>query len=152
MLWSYALKHLHGELVVVRRGICAGEHGRKLILARRYLLMLRFCKHAKLPQLPVKLRHKRLYPCVQRAEVVIVQLLALGRFGAEKRPSAQHKVASFCPKLLINKKVFLLRADRRVYPFYIFPAHRAHEPQRLAAYKLHRAQKRRFFIQRIPVV
>ena len=152
VLGGYALHQLHYKLVMVSCAVCPAEHGRKLVLPGRYLFMLGFCKHAQLPQFPVQLRHERLHAGIERAVIMVVQLLALGALRAEKRPAAEHKVPALCPKRLIHKEVFLLRAYAWRNALYILPAHGVHKAQRFFIDKLGGAQQRRFFVQRVAVI
>ena len=72
------LHDLHGKLVVVGGDVRGGEDGGKLVLRGSHLVVLGFCRYAQLPELVVQLLHKGCNPGLDAAEVVIVQLLALG--------------------------------------------------------------------------
>ena len=74
--------------------------------------MLGFGKHAKLPELLVKLLHKSRNAGLYRAEIVVVQLLPLRGLRAEERSAAVNKVGAFFVYFFIYKEIFLLGANR----------------------------------------
>ena len=89
-LWSVAM------FVVVKIGAsscCAGCD----------LVVLGLGKHAELPQLFVQLLHERGNPGLDCAEVVIFQLLALGRLGAEQRAARVDEVRALVVKRLYRQ-------------------------------------------------
>ena len=77
------LHDLHGQLVVIRGDVCHGENGSQLVLRGRYLIVLRFGQNTQLPQLRVQILHVGFYPGLDSTEIVVIQLLSLGRLGAE---------------------------------------------------------------------
>ena len=83
---------LHDELVLVARGVGVDVDGSHLVLAGRDLVVLGLGEHAELPQLFVKLLHESADAGTERAEIMVVQLLALRRLGAEQRAAAQTQV------------------------------------------------------------
>ena len=83
---------LHDELVLVARGIGVGVDGGHLVLAGCDLVVLGLGEHAELPQLFVKLLHESADAGTERAEIMVVQLLALRRLGAEQRAAAQAQI------------------------------------------------------------
>ena len=132
----------------VRRGIDAG----KLVLRGGDLVMLGFRRNAELPQLLVQLVHKRRHAGLDRTEIMVVQLLPLGRAGAEQRPSRINQVGTALINAAVNEKVFLLRADVRAHRSGLRVAEEAENAQRLNADRVHAAQKRRFLVDRLAAV
>ena len=63
---------------------------RHLELAGRDLVVAGLGRDAEAPQLAVEIHHEGEDPLADRAEVLVLQLLALGRRGAEQRPPGQH--------------------------------------------------------------
>ena len=83
---------LHDELVLVARGVGVGVDGGHLVLAGRDLVVLGLGEYAELPQLLVQLLHVSAHARAEGAEVVVVQLLTLGRLCAEERAAAQLQI------------------------------------------------------------
>ena len=74
--------------------------------------MLGFRENTELPQLVVEILHIREDARLDRTEVVIVELLTLGRTSAEERAACIDQILALCVQLLGNKEVFLLGSDR----------------------------------------
>ena len=83
---------LHDELVLVARGVGVGVDGGHLVLAGGDLVVLGLGEHAELPQLFIELLHVSAHAGTERAEVVVVQLLALRGLGAEQGAAAQAQI------------------------------------------------------------
>jgi hypothetical protein len=75
----------HGDV----RGL---EDRRQLELARRHLVVTGLHGHAEAVELALDLGHERQHARRDRAEVVVLELLALGRAGAEERAVAREQV------------------------------------------------------------
>ena len=84
VLLSGFLHDFHGQLVVVVGNIGGCKDRRQLVLRGSHLVMLGLCEHAELPQLLIKLLHIRRNAGLDGAEIVVIQLLTLGRLRAEK--------------------------------------------------------------------
>ncbi len=89
---GHLLHDLHGQLVVVGGDVGSGIDGRQLVLGGSDLVVLRLGQDAQLPQLLVQVRHIRRHAGLDDAEIVVVQLLPLGRLRAEQRPAAEHQI------------------------------------------------------------
>ena len=74
--------------------------------------MLRFSQNAQLPKLLIQVGHVGLYPGLDRAEIVVIQLLALGGLGSEQGPAGVNEIAALIVYFLINKEILLLCAHR----------------------------------------
>ncbi len=98
-LWSAAM------LVVAKTG-------RHLELGRGHLVVLGFGGDAHLPQLDVKILHEGGNAILDRAEILVFQLLALGGGCAEKRSAAGQEIKALQIVLLFHQEIFLLGANR----------------------------------------
>ena len=144
-----ALHQLHGELIVVGGDVDGGEDRRQLVLCGSDLIVLGLGIDAQLPQLLVQLRHERLDALFDRAEVVVVELLTLGRTRAEEGASGIFQILAAFVNILVDQKVFLLGADSRVYAGDVGLAEEVQDPHALVVDAVHRAQQGGLFVQHI---
>ena len=86
------LHRLHDELVLIVGGVGVAVDGSHLVLTGGDLVVLGLGEHAELPQLLVQLLHVSAHARTEGAEVVVVQLLTLGRLCAEERAAAQLQI------------------------------------------------------------
>ena len=107
------LQHLHRQLLVVGADVRVLEDRRDLVLRRRDLVVARLDRHAELLQLALGLEHAGEDPLGDRAEVVVVELVALRRLGAEQRAARRDQVGALEVVLLVDQEVLLLGPDRR---------------------------------------
>jgi hypothetical protein len=105
------LQRLHQQHLMVARDVTRLEQGRDLILSRRHLVVPGLHRHAQPVQLPLGLGHKGEHPGRNGSEIVVFQLLALGRLGSEERPLAGQQVGPLVEQLAVHQEVFLLRSD-----------------------------------------
>jgi hypothetical protein len=108
------LQDLHRQLLVVRADVRVLEDRRELVLVRRDLVVARLDRHAELLQLALGLEHVGEDALGDRAEVVVVELVALRRLGPEERAAGVDEVRALVEVLLVDEEVLLLGADRRV--------------------------------------
>ena len=109
---------LHCQLVVVAGGVGIGVDGRGLVLSGGHLVVLGFGEDAQLPKLLVQLLHIGGDPGLDGAEIVVLQLLALGRLGAKEGPAREDQILPLIIHILVNQEIFLLRtylADDLLY-------------------------------------
>ena len=144
--------HLHGQLVVVRGDVCGGENGSHFVLGRGDLVVLRLGKHAQLPQLVVQLFHKGCNPGLDGAEIVVVQLLTLGRLGAEQGPAGVNQVFALVKGALVNEKILLLWTNGGLDGGRVFIAEELQHPHGLPVDGLHGAQQRGLLVQSLAAV
>ena len=85
---------LHHDHLVVGGDVAGLEQWRDLELERRHLVVTGLDRHAEPPELVLHLGHEGQDPGRDRAEVVVLELLALGRAGAEQGPLAGHEVGA----------------------------------------------------------
>ena len=110
---GYHLQGLHDDLVVIHRHIGLRVNRSQLMLCRRYLVVLGLGCHAQLPQLLVDFLHEGSDTLTDIAEVMIVQLLSLGRHSAEQGTAGVNQVFSLQIFCLVNQEVLLLRSYGR---------------------------------------
>ena len=143
-----ALHRLHDEHVVVGGEVGVLEDRRDLVLARGDLVVPRLDRHAELEQLELGLDHAGQDALGDGAEVLVLQLLALGRLGAEEGAAGVDQVGPGVVEVLVDQEVFLLGADggehlRRV------GAEELEDAQGLLRERLHRAEQRRLLVERL---
>ena len=85
------------------------------MLCGRHLVVLGLGQNAQLPELLVQLLHKGRNAGLDSAEIMVVQLLSLGRLGAEQRAAGKNQILALVIQLLIDQEIFLLRADGGTY-------------------------------------
>ena len=143
----HAFHRLHGELVLIHRDIAGAVNRRALMLRGSDLVVLRCGGDAHLPQLRIQIRHELTDAFADDAEVLILQLLSLGRGRAEERPSGIDQVAALEVALPVHYEVFLFRADGEQNPLRLLIPEKPQNPHRLLRQRLHGSQKRRFVVQ-----
>ena len=146
------LHDLHGQLVVVGSDVGGREDRRQLMLTRSNFVMLGLGVDAQLPELLVQFFHEGLDPRLDGAEVMVVKLLALGRFGAEKRPAGIDQVLPFQVHVPVHQEVLLLGTHVGDHPLDIRVAEELQDPHGLLVQGFHTPQQRGFLIQRLTAV
>ena len=152
MSGCHLLHDLHSQLVVVGGDVGSTVNRGKFMLGRGYLIMLRLGKDAELPQFPVQIRHILSHPGLDGAEIVIVHLLPFWRLCAKQRTAAEDQVLTLIEHGTVDQKVFLFRSNGGTDTFDILIAEQSDDPHRLLVQRLHGAQQRRLFIQRLSAV
>ena len=147
-----ALHALHGQLVVVGGDVGGGEDGGQLVLGRGGLVVLGLGHDAQLPQLLVQFLHEVRDPRLDGAEVVVVQLLALGGAGAVEGAAGVDQVLALFKDGLVDEKILLLRAHIGADGGDVLISEELQNPQALAVDGLHGAQQGRFLVQRLAPV
>ena len=102
---------LHDQHAVVGGEVGVLEDRGDLVLAGGDLVVPRLDRHAELEQLGLGLGHAGQDALGDGAEVLVFQLLALGRLGAEERPAGVDQVGPGVVEVLVDQEVFLLGAD-----------------------------------------
>ena len=115
---SNFLHYLHCKLVVVGSDICSIIDRRKFMLCRSNFIVLCLGKDAELPELSVQISHILCNSRLDRAEIVIVHFLSLGRHSTEESSSCHNEVFSLLPHITVNKEVFLLGTNGGLYTLY----------------------------------
>ena len=128
--------HAHDDHVVVRSDRGRLVDRRHLELARRDLVVAGLGRDPEPPELAVEIHHERQDPLADRAEVLVVELLALGRRGAEQRSSGQDEVRPLLSEPPVDQEVLLLWPDVREHPLGGRVAEPAQDPEGLPAERL----------------
>ena len=84
-------------------------------------------------------------------KVVVVQLLALGRHGAEEGPPAEDQILPLPVEGLVHQEILLFRAHHGGNPVGRYPEE-TEDPQGLLAEDLHRPQEGCLLVQRLAAV
>ena len=152
VLVSHLFQGLHNQLVVVHRHVAFRVDGSQLMLSGSHLVVLGLGRYAQLPQLLVHIIHKVRDPLPDHAEIVIVQLLALGRHGAKEGPAGKNQILALQIFLPIHQEILLLRAHGGGHPVGGRVPEQAQQAQSLLIDRLHGTQKRRLLIQSLALV
>ena len=102
------------------------------MLAGGDLVVLGLGVDAELPELLVQFFHEGLDPGLDGAEVVILQLLPLGRLRPEERAPGVDQILAFEIHVPVYEEVFLLRADVRHDTLHLVIPKQVQHAQRLA--------------------
>ncbi len=133
---------VHGQ---VRLGVDRGQ----LVLGRGHLVVLGLGGDAQLPKLLIDLVHIRADPLPDRAEVMIVHLLSLGRHGAEQGTAGIDQILALQVLLPVHQEILLLRAYGGGHLLRGGVPKKPQDPQRLLVDRLHGTQQRGLFVQRL---
>ena len=143
---GHALHGLHDQHVVVGRDVGVLERDGDLVLRRRDLVVPGLDRHAQLVQLGLGLEHAGQDPLGDRAEVMVLHLLALGRLGAEEGPAGVDQVGPGVVEVLVDEEVFLLGPGGAVDPRGV-GAEEPEDPDGLLGEGLHRAEQGGLLVQ-----
>ena len=147
---GHALEGLHQQHLVVAADVADLEQRRDLVLAGRHLVVPGLDRDAEAVELALGLGHEGQHTRRNGAEVVVLELLALGRPGAEQGPVADHQVGALEVQLAVDQEVFLLRSDRGVDPVNAgVGPEQTEDPHRLLRERFHRAEQGDLGVQRL---
>ena len=149
---GHLLHDLHGQLVVVSGHVGNREDGGQLMLGGSYLVVLRLGQDAQLPEFLVQVLHVGFHPGLDDAEIVVVQLLALGRLGTEQGPAAEHQVLPFFIHVLVHQEVFLLGTHAGADALNVLVAEELQNPEGLLVQGLHGPQQGGLFVQSLAAI
>ena len=124
----------------------------KLVLSGRDLVVLGLCHDTKFPELLVQFLHIRLDTGLDRAKIMVVQFLTLGRLRSEQGTPGINQVFTLLIDLAVDEEILLFRSDSRTDRGHILIAEKAEDAHTLLVDRLHGAQERRFFIERLSPV
>ena len=110
---GHPLERLHDQHLVIARDVARLEQRRDLVLARGHLVVPGLDRHTQAVQLRFRFRHERQDARRNGAEVVVLELLPLGRLGAEQGSLAGQQIRPPVEELPVHQEVLLLRAHRR---------------------------------------
>ncbi len=139
---------LHRHHLVIGGDVGVLEDRRDFVLARRDLVVPRLDRDADLVELALHFHHERKDALGDGAEVLVLELLALGRLGAEECPTGIDEVWALEVELPIDEEVLLLRAAGRDDALRL-RAEELEDADRLLRERFHRAQERRLLVERL---
>ena len=143
---SHHAQHDHVVVGADRGGLVDRGH---LELAGRHLVVAGLGRDAQAPQLPVQVHHEGEDALADRAEVLVLELLALGGRCAEQRAPGQDEVRALLGKAPVDQEVLLLGPDVREDPAGAGVVEPAQDAQGLRAQRLLRSQHRDLVIERL---
>ena len=149
---GYPLHGLHGQLVLIHRQVAGRVDGGQLMLGGRHLVVLGGGGDAQLPQLLIEVRHEGAHPLPDDAEILVVQLLSLGRGSAEEGAAGVDEVPALEILLPVHQEILLFWAHLGGDLLGLGIAKQAENTQRLGVDGLHGAQQRGLLVQSLPVI
>ena len=138
-----------GSRLCWRTATSCGEDRRQLVLGGRHLVVLCLGEDAELPQLLVQVAHIVGNAGFDGAEVVVVQLLTLGRLCAEQCSAGQLQILALLIYLSVDQKILLLGSHGSDDARDVGSADQVEDLDRFAAQALHRTQQRRLFVEHL---
>ena len=148
VLGGQLLHHLHRQQVVVDGDVGGVEDGGQLMLAGSYFVVLGLGGDAQLPQLFVQLLHKFGDLGTDDTEVMLLQLLTLGRGSTEQSAAGKDQVLTGLVVFFLNKEVLLLGADGGGDVIHVL-AEELQDADGLIGQRVHGAQQGSLLVQRL---
>ena len=105
----------HQQRVVVDGDVRFLEHRSAFELVGRHFVVPGLERNAEPVGLLLEVLHEFEYPVGDRSEIVVVELLVLGRDMAHQRPSGLHQVGTGQKQRLVHQKILLFPAQRHVH-------------------------------------
>ena len=139
----------HQQLLMVGGDVAALEHRRDLELARRDLVVAGLGGDAELEQLTLGVHHEAEHALGDRTEVVVVELLALGRLGAEQGAAGVDQVGTGQEEVPVDQEVLLLGPAERHDLLQVVVTEQLQDALGVRAHRLLAAQQRRLVVQRL---
>ncbi len=144
-----ALQLLHDDMLMIMPQIGVFVDRGDLELAGRDLVMAGLDRDALLVELVFRLHHKGQHALRDRAEIVILKLLAFGRLRAEQRSSGIEQVRAGKEEIAVDQEILLLGAGGGSHHAGIVMAEQLQNALRLNVERLHGAQQRSLMVQRL---
>ncbi len=142
-----AFERAHDEHLMIGGDVGRFVDGRKLVLAGGDFVVAGLDGDGELEHLRLGFDHEGQHAVGNRAEIVIILLVPLGRLGAEKGAVAVDQVRPGQEEAAIDEEIFLLRADGRKDPRRRF-AEELENALGLLVDGGHRAEERGFLVER----
>ncbi len=120
-----AAERRHHQLLVVGGDVALLVDGSQLVLAGCHLVVSGFGGDAQLEHLPLGVQHEGEHPLWDGAEVVVVELLALGRLGAHQGSTGGHQVGPGEVEVAVDQEVLLFGAGDGRHPRGVLDAEEA---------------------------
>ena len=141
-------QRVHDEHVVVAGEVELLELRGELELRGRDLVVARLRRDAEFPEFAFDVVHERDDAVGNRAEVVVLELLALRGRRAEERAAGEDEVRALLPVLLVDEKVFLLCA-KGAASVGLGASKELHQPLQRPVERLHGAEKGSLLVERL---
>ena len=140
------------SVIMIKLLVVGGHVGRledrgHFVLGRGHFVVPGLDRHAQLEQFALGLQHEGQHALGNRAEIVVFELLALGRLGAEQRAAGGEQVGPREVEVAIDQEVLLLRAGGRRDQGPVGVAEELQNPLGLRVQGLHRAQQRGLLVE-----
>ena len=152
MASGHPLHGLHGQLVLVHGQVAHGVDGGHLVLGGGHLVVLGDGGNAQLPQLLVEVGHEGAHALPDDAEVLVIQLLALGGGSAEEGAAGVDEVAALQVLLPVHQEILLLGTHRGEHLLGLGVAEQPQDTQTLGVDGLHGAQQGGLLVQCLAVI
>ena len=149
MLLGDVLEHRHQQLLVVGGDVGLLEHRGDLELGRGDLVVPGLGRDAELEQLTLGVHHERQDAVGHRTEIVVVELLALGRLGAEQRTTSVDQVRAQQEEVPVDQEVLLLGPAERHDLLEVLVTEQLQDALGVRAHGLLAAQQRSLVVQRL---
>ena len=149
VLLGHSLQRDHRQLLMVGRDVSVLEHRRQLELSRRHLVVPRLGRNPELEQLALALEHEGEHALGNRAKVMVLELLALGRRRSEQRAPGGEQVRPRKIEVPVDQKIFLLAAGEGDDVGWIHVSEEFQNSLRLLVQRLHRTQQWRLLVERL---
>ena len=134
------LQRDHDQLLVIVGQVGRLEHRGDFVLSRGHFVVAGLHRNAELEQLALDFEHEGQHALGDRAEVVVFELLALRRLGAEQRAAGGQQVGPGEEEVAVDQEVFLLGAGGRRDERAVGLAEQLQHALGLAVEGLHRTQ------------
>ena len=124
-------QHRHDQLLVIGGHVGGLIHRRDLELTRSHLIVAGLGRHAEPIELLLDVLHEHLDPLRNRTEVVVVELLPLGRRCAEQAAAGQLQVGAQRHEGVVHQEVLLLSTTAGVDRCHLLVAEQLEQALRL---------------------
>ena len=150
VLFGRALEHGHDQLLVIGRDVGGLMHRSDLELARGHLVVAGLRGNTQAVELILDVLHEHLNPLGDGAEVVVVELLPLGRRRAKQAATGELQVRAERHQGVVHQEVLLLRAAAGVDRGDLGLTEQLQHPAGLAVHGCVRAQQRGLLVEGFP--
>ena len=134
VLTGRVFEQRHGELLVVGGHVGRLEERRDLELAWGHFVVAGLCGNAQGVHLALHVLHEDLDPLGDCPEVVVVELLALGRGMAEQGAAGEQEVGAQGNEAAIHQEILLLRTTTGIDRSHLLAAEQFEQPLGLAVH------------------
>ena len=111
MLASHLAQHVHGDHLVVGGDVGAFEGRRDLELAGRNFVVSGLDRNPEFKESVLDFGHERQDSIWNGSEIVVVELVALGRRVSLEGPAADGQIQSFTSQVEVHQEVFLFASQ-----------------------------------------